>query len=535
MGEASVLSLSQSTVGSKVEVEDTEEIVHKGEVAAEQGCHGNEAESSIYGSSSGGSSRSTNGSSSSNNKQAASPLEVADPNVVAQFSTDPESPTLSHGIVAAGSNAGQGVDSAQVVLRPRTAECATDQAEHASDQPEPLNACADQLEYVDLRIQNRTVSPEMWRGLIEVTGREIWTFARLKQEFKHEYRPQLQTRDHVFVGVLYERALSGQHGNGECFTSWGLTDMASPQANRVSVHLRWGAFRHWTTARAADVATRGSIIALMNPVPVVPEGGGAAQLHVKQPQQVFKLGDCPDLGRCRTKSCTQPLHTKDRFCFWCLNKEFCKKPIRIAAGGGARGEVVKEAWKQVHKSNFVASRDALRQQKQLRQQRLLEQQNWETLEGDPVELEKQAQIKKKHELAMAMDNRRFLRAHVRHESMKATKEGTRLDTLETSLVPKLARGLQESDGIEVDYASIETADRRKAERLVALRQKRFAERYAEEHGEPDAANDLQLDLEPRAKRQKLVDCDDSAMLRKAVAPRSLHELAKIVKPASRKK
>lgn len=386
----------------------------------------------------------------------------------------------------------------------------------------------DRLAFVNFRIHNRTVTQEMWRDEIETKGREIWTMARVREEFKKRALPQVQTADHVFVGVLYERSLQAQFGNGERYAYWGLTDMAGECPGRINLHLRWEAYRHWSTSRAAAIATRGSIFALMNPS-LVRDGDGV-QFHVKKPHQLFKLGDCPDLGKCQTKSCTQPCGPKDRLCFWCLNKEFFKKSGRIAAGGGHRNtEHFKEAAKAALQGQSMAGRDALRMQKQLRQQQLLEQEAWDKLEADPKELEKQADRKRKAELALSLDDRRFFTSAVRLAYGKAAQAGTRTDTLATSLVPKLARGMQESDEIEVDIACIDTVSRRKAERMVAKHQHLAAERRSEQQGKRQDSNSLQLVLEPQAKKPKLVDGDDSGLPCRPVAPKSLKELAKIAK------
>lgn len=338
-------------------------------------------------------------------------------------------------------------------------------AEAVRDAPE------EREEFTGLRIEARCVPAAHWAQEIRGRGRTVLPFSRLVELAGR--RPQ---GDRVVIGVLYERQGSQQLANGESFACWGLTDLAKPRPRHLLLHLRGQAFVHWRTGQAAAGATRGSVMALLNPV-IVQEGGsgGGATAHpvarVERAAQIFKLGNCPTLGTCCIRHCQQPCNASDgsRFCQVHMGVAYSMKPVRNLTGG------IDAATAALLKSCPGAQKRARRPPPELEPEEASE---------DAVEDAKRL----KTDMAMVFNARRLHHSDAKDSYVRSILAGARPDREALSHVPVLGRGLESAGGIEMDFSTMATDDKLKAERILANHMERARPASAAELPEPSASS-----------------------------------------------
>jgi len=309
-----------------------------------------------------------------------------------------------------------------------------------------------------LRITKRSIPEKQWIEEIRGKDRRVLPLARLSEELRRR-----QLHDRVVIAVLYDRANQEKLANGENYACWKLTNLASPEPAMLALHLRWQAYAHWRGKQANATATRGSIFAIMNPV-LVDEAWGQHEarvttVRIEKAAQVFKLGECPTLGKCRNTGCQLPCNADagDRFCYLHLKLAYSNKPGRHI-GGGVADKVVKS----LHSSRQKAGRRLTLQQLQ-------------PLLGEDEEEEEEAEVREseakrmKTQVALQLDERRFYHSEANHDYIRSVMHGTRADGEATSRMPVLGRGLEASKDLELDLANVPTDDKRKAERMLEHR------------------------------------------------------------------
>uniref|UniRef100_A0A7S0AHG7 MCM10 OB-fold domain-containing protein n=1 Tax=Pyrodinium bahamense TaxID=73915 RepID=A0A7S0AHG7_9DINO len=339
---------------------------------------------------------------------------------------------------------------------PRAGSKASGQDLASSSEVRPLpTPQQDREEYTGLRIAKRSVGASQWHEEISGRGRRVVQFRQLSELFRRR-----QECDRVVVGVLYEKMSSEKLANGERFACWSLTDLAEPKPRYLKLHLRWEAFQHWRSRQAAPNVTRGSIFAIMNPA-LVDDGRGSAMgsepvLRVDRAAQLHKLGECPSLGRCSIKGCALPCNVDldDRFCQMHLARAYADKPCRIVAGGGIESSTASllKGCRSLHKPRARAPLPAA------------EEGEVEDVDGL---IEEANQLKTK--VAIRFDDRRLHHSEAIKNYKRAICSGVRPDEQATSRVPLLGRGLEGPGGLELDLATVDRSERRKAERMLSLR------------------------------------------------------------------
>jgi len=314
-------------------------------------------------------------------------------------------------------------------------------------------------EFTGLRIAKRCVDAQRWREEIRGKGRRVvplWQVNELGQ--------RARGCDRVLVGVLYDKANSEKLANGENFASWGITDLADPIPRLLKVQLRWEAYQHWRSRRLAPNATRGSLFAIMNPA-LVQEGKGCVWgsepvIRVERASQLHKLGECPSLGRCDMKGCPLPCNADlgDRFCHKHLSRAYADKPGRIAAGGGA---VTSAGGGTAPLSLFRRSGAAALGSRAAAAAAATADGVNEDPEGRDG-----GRTRARTDMAVQLDNRRFSHSEAKQNYIRSICSGARPDGHETSRVPVLGRGLEGSDGLEIDLATLDPDEQRKAQRML---------------------------------------------------------------------
>eukprot|EP00747_Dinoflagellata_sp_TGD_P163161 gnl/TRDRNA2_/TRDRNA2_181540_c0_seq1.p1 gnl/TRDRNA2_/TRDRNA2_181540_c0~~gnl/TRDRNA2_/TRDRNA2_181540_c0_seq1.p1 ORF type:complete len:677 (-),score=144.10 gnl/TRDRNA2_/TRDRNA2_181540_c0_seq1:46-2022(-) len=303
-----------------------------------------------------------------------------------------------------------------------------------------------------LRISDRAVSAEQWNAFVASRpGMSRVSFARVSELERR------QDRDRVLIGVLYDNSSLRKFENGSYYICWKLTDLGESQARLLNMRLTKDAYWHWRTGQNAESVTRGSIFAVMNPELIQEprkEGGGTPDwaLRVEKSTQILRLGTCPSLGSCTTKGCLLPCNTDygDRFCAAHLQEAY-------AAGSDTRLVVGGFTADQLSSANVRVKRK--RKPKD------------ETEEAE--EPASGAQLSEERaSVALRLDNRRLLSSDANHDYIRAIRLGVRAETQATSHVPVLGRSMDGKDEVEFDLATIETGERRKAERMIEQRSER---------------------------------------------------------------
>lgn len=334
----------------------------------------------------------------------------------------------------------------------------------AAAQPAP----DDRLEFTTLRIAKRAIDAERWVAAIKGCRppRRILPFTRLSELTVR----QRQECDRVIVGVLYDRAAEDRFANGEHYLRWYLTDLGKPKPRCIALHLRFRAFQKWRGGQAAAEARRGAIFAVVNPWLVETEresSSGIAVARVDKDTQLQKLGECPSLGTCEMKGCRKPCNMDegDRICNYHLSCAFADKPGRLLAGGGISAGLL---------TLLQARRGELIKKGAFRVNAPLD------MEGDTAEERVERVKKARTNAALELDDRRFSHGKAKEDYVRSVL-GVQRNGGEapTSRVPMLGRGIDEEDGLDFDLSTIESKERKKAERILEHRQAERLDRAGE--------------------------------------------------------
>ena len=215
--------------------------------------------------------------------------------------------------------------------------------------------------------------------------------------------------------------------------------------NQAVRHLRWQACVHWRKAEHAKQASRGAIIAILNPhVSEFDSKWGKGKetlLWVENPKTIEKLGQCPALGSCKKKGCKLPcnLLQKETYCRMHLTEIYASKSVRVAMGGAdaKAAEVLgkKRSASKIAREVKAAKSEAAAQ----------EESEAQVDEASRADLERQKRL----ELALHLDDRRFQTAEANESYVKFVRKGMKAEDANMSRVPQLGRGLDSSDGLEV--------------------------------------------------------------------------------------
>ena len=146
----------------------------------------------------------------------------------------------------------------------------------------------------------------------------------------------------------------------------GCSIREAPSAMR---HLRWQACVHWRRAEHAKKASRGAIMAILNPHLIEFDSkwgrdGKETLLLVENPLTIEKLGECPTLGSCKKKGCKLPcnLLQREAYCRRHLDEIYATKSVRVAMGGAnAKAAAVlgrKRSISQIEREVKVAKMEA---------------------------------------------------------------------------------------------------------------------------------------------------------------------------------
>lgn len=227
----------------------------------------------------------------------------------------------------------------------------------------------------------------------------------------------------------------------------GKTSMSEVQLR----HLRWQASVHWRKAEFAKKASRGAIMAILNPTLIEFEskarnGSKETLLLVENPKSIEKLGECPTLGSCKKKGCKLPcnLSLKETYCQLHLGAIYASKSVRVAMGGadakaaavlGQKRPASKIAWEvKEAKLEAAAKEEAAGQEGQATQDD----------EATRAKQERQQRL----QLALHLDDRRFDTAEANESYVKFVRKGMKAEDANMSRVPQLGRGLDDS-GLEL--------------------------------------------------------------------------------------
>eukprot|EP00928_Gymnodinium_smaydae_P003756 TRINITY_DN11327_c0_g6_i1.p1 TRINITY_DN11327_c0_g6~~TRINITY_DN11327_c0_g6_i1.p1 ORF type:complete len:699 (-),score=109.77 TRINITY_DN11327_c0_g6_i1:173-2269(-) len=346
--------------------------------------------------------------------------------------------------------------------------------------PVPAKPEEDREEFTGLRLSKRDVDAERWRRAIRGHNppRRVVPFERLG-ELKEVARRRLKVMcDCVVIGVLYEKPRSEKFANGELYMRWGLTDLATPRLRRVMVHIRWQAFKHWHKGKAAETAKRGAVFAVMNPT-VLQESDSKGLsdyvLRVEKETQLLKLGESASLGLCDMKGCLQPVNRDygDRFCAVHLSQAYADKRGRTAASGGVTLQGL------IGVKSVGGRRPAPRQLPQ----------GLPTEDDDEKPMtaqeKRQQDAEVRADVAMKLSDRRSLvDADANRSYTRSMTSGVgaseRSEKNEWSRVPMLGRGLEDQDGMELDFDTLSTTEKLQTRRLVEMRKERHDDKCEDE-------------------------------------------------------
>lgn len=191
-------------------------------------------------------------------------------------------------------------------------------------EPESVGPGKTELEHFSqLPIRKRTVPAEQWEKEVLKPHRRFVTFSYIPLHCSR------QTKDNIIIGVLFYNSCSEKSQksqNREEFVKWRLTDLAQPEPRNITVHLRWQACLHWRKREHVAEASRGSMMAILNPQLIEAAnkiGTSEARLLVENPKQIEKLGVCPILGSCKKKGCNLPCNSS-------LNETYCRQHLDLA-------------------------------------------------------------------------------------------------------------------------------------------------------------------------------------------------------------
>eukprot|EP00438_Fugacium_kawagutii_P026928 Skav203296 [mRNA] locus=scaffold2189:29323:47402:- [translate_table: standard] len=251
--------------------------------------------------------------------------------------------------------------------------------------------------------------------------------------------------------VLFFNSSNERLSNGEQFLKWRLTDLAQPEPRNVTVpHLRWQASVHWRKPDFAKKASRGAIIAILNPTLIEFEsksrnGGKETLLLVENPKSIEKLGECPTLGSCKKKGCKLPcnLSLKETYCQLHLGAIYASKSVRVAMGGAdAKAAAVlgqKRPASKIAREVKEAKLEAAAKEEAAGQEG--------QAQDDEATRAKQER-EQRMQLALHLDDRRFHTAEANESYVKFVRKGMKAEDAYMSRVPQLGRGLDDS-GLEL--------------------------------------------------------------------------------------
>lgn len=279
----------------------------------------------------------------------------------------------------------------------------------------------------------------------------------------------------IVIGLLYS-ASTTRLGNGELVMKWCFTDLAEPQPGHLTVHLRGRAYEHWKKPAAAKVSSRQSIFAIMNPREPVMENDEWT-VRVESPGQLAKLGTCPSLGLCDMKGCQLPcnLDLKDRFCKMHLGLAYANKGGRILTGGNSLANLLN-----------VGPRRRPRVQAQIDE------------DDEEVNVERAETAKRvKTEVAMKLDERRFMTFETNDNYVNSIRAGSKVEQQDTSRVPVLGRAFREDSSLEIDFATLETTAKGKADRVIERMVEKRAERRMVDEDVTQEQAELGFAIAPR--------------------------------------
>lgn len=183
-----------------------------------------------------------------------------------------------------------------------------------------------------LRITGRQVPARRWDDLMR--GKRFVTFSSLVSSVTGTANDNF-----VAIGVVYDKSLPKTSANGNRFANWSVTDLSFPQPRIMTLLLYGEAFEAWE-ADASKTLARGSILALLNPVPLTSRepkdkvnDETRAAVKVTHATQIVFLGSCPSLGFCTCKKkdgtgCSMPCD-KDRGALVCYYHTMAKEAEKI--------------------------------------------------------------------------------------------------------------------------------------------------------------------------------------------------------------
>lgn len=253
--------------------------------------------------------------------------------------------------------------------------------------------------------------------------------------------------------------------NGALYKCWTLTDLQQPEPREVVVHIMGQAFHYFNQKHSGQQEVRepvrGEVVALCNAVympvdldnPNNRRHSNKVAVRIVGPDQVRRFGTCPTLGRCDMRGCKRPCNKqlRERFCALHLATFYHEKSLRMTTGGHSA---------QTNKLVAAAKMLAKKPPKKL------------DIKAVKQASSEDAKIaaERKVETAVALEKRRLLgRSATTGNYIRAVQFGAPKDGSNTSLVPELGRGLEHSDGLDVEMDFICTDELTKAERMLSRR------------------------------------------------------------------
>ena len=203
---------------------------------------------------------------------------------------------------------------------------------------------------------------------------------------------------------------------------------------------------HWRRKEHARAASRGAIIAILNPrlVEVATKIGTKENLLlVENPKQVEKLGECPALGPCKKKGCKLPCNTlrRESYCRHHLDLMYASKNVRVAMGGADAKAARLLGQKRPGPKLSAKAKVAKPSEPE-------DAEGAAKAEAAKAERAKEEQ-QKRMELALHLDDRRFLTAEANESYVKYIVGGMKPEEASMSRVPQLGRGFDTSGCLEV--------------------------------------------------------------------------------------
>ncbi|CAK9012140.1 unnamed protein product, partial [Durusdinium trenchii] len=319
-------------------------------------------------------------------------------------------------------------------------------------EPESVGPGKTELEHFSqLPIRKRTVPAEQWEKEVLKPHRRFVTFSYIPLHCSR------QTKDNIIIGVLFYNSCSEKSQksqNREEFVKWRLTDLAQPEPRNITVHLRWQACLHWRKREHVAEASRGSMMAILNPQLIEAAnkiGTSEARLLVENPKQIEKLGVCPILGSCKKKGCNLPCNSS-------LNETYCRQHLDLAnkskceATAGREDEtqllgLKRHASESLAEAKVAKTEDARSAGKEVDSVDAAAETKAKMAKEQLGRAKEEQQ--KRLELALLLDERRFHTAEANKSYQKFVRKGMKKEDVAMSRVPQLGRGFDSSGCLEV--------------------------------------------------------------------------------------